>query len=216
MALVYGAGGGASSANGGKGGSFASLNDVAKSNGTGLIKTALQNISAANPAPATTPTTPAATTPSYSGSSSRSSSSSSSATAAPAASYDTSAIESLLRQQYDKADAYYKQMMDLLMSQNEQNRLSQHDSANREYMNMRRRLDSMFGPVDKGNSISGTGLTNRVRNDMNYSNNLANIDKNAYDTEQTIKADYYKNQANALMDYADNWTKYILPYKYTM
>ena len=102
------------------------------------------------------------------------------------------------------------------MSQNEQNRLSQHDSANREYMSTKRRLYQMFGPMDNANSISGTGLTNRVRNETNHAPNLANIDQNAYNTEQTIKADYYKNQANALMDYADNWTKYILPYKYTV
>lgn len=115
-------------------------------------------------------------------------------------------IRGLLEEQKVKADEYLKsQYNQALENYKNQERLDS-EKANLRKALMDRRLDEMYG-----NSVTGSGLSNRVRSNSNWYNDIANIQRDLSNRNTTALQDYNRGLANNASTLSQGWYNYILP-----
>lgn len=115
-------------------------------------------------------------------------------------------IKALLNEQKAAADKYYKSMYEQQIAQNRQTFENNRDQINLNYMRGNRYLQNQYG-----NSVSGSGLTNRARNNMNWQSNLASNRQNYTNNDATALAQYNSGLANNASNLAQGWYNYVLP-----
>ena len=127
-----------------------------------------------------------------------------------AADYENKIIEqikSLLTEQKSQADAYYKSLYEQQINKNKLDY-----EANRDQINVNReRGDRYIRNLYGVNPNSGQGITNRVRNNQNWINNLATAKQNYTNNDATALSSYNLNKANAANQLAQGWYNYVLP-----
>ena len=115
-------------------------------------------------------------------------------------------LKTLLREQYDQANAQSKTLYEQRLAQNKEAWENDRNQANLNFRRSQRYLNSAYGDAQ-----SGTGLSNRARNYSNWNNNLTGINKNYTNNDASALADYNANLSNNANTLAQGWYNYILP-----
>jgi len=115
-------------------------------------------------------------------------------------------IRDLLTEQKNKADEYYRTLYENQLSQNRQGYEANRNQINRNYMRGERYINSIYG-----NGNSGSGITNRLRNASNWTNNLTTNRQNLENNNAQALAGYNSNLANTANTLAQGWYNYVLP-----
>jgi len=115
-------------------------------------------------------------------------------------------IKDLLTEQKNRADEYYRTLYENQLSQNRQGYEANRNQINRNYMRGERYINSIYG-----NGNSGSGITNRLRNASNWTNNLTTNRQNLENNNAQALAGYNSNLANTANTLAQGWYNYVLP-----
>lgn len=115
-------------------------------------------------------------------------------------------IKELLSEQEKKANDYYKTLYEQQIAQNKQGFESNRNQINLNYKRGERYINNQYG-----NGISGAGLTNRIRNNSNWVNNLTSNRQNYENNDATALASYNNNRANSASTLAQGWYNYVMP-----
>lgn len=128
---------------------------------------------------------------------------------APAPSYQDDIVEkikSLLEEQKNQADAYYKTLYEQELNKNQQAWENNRNQINRNYLRAERLINNMYG-----DAVSGAGLSNRSRNISNWNNSLAENQRNYTNNDATALANYNNGLTNNASTLARGWYNYVLP-----
>lgn len=137
-------------------------------------------------------------------------------------------IKSLLEEQKAKADAYYKTLYEQQLAQNRQDWENNRNQANLNFMRTNRYLNQLYGGFygnagfgdrksdaniygTNYNGVSGTGLSNRMRNYSNWNNYLANNNTARTNNDASALAQYNSNLSNTASTLAQGWYNYVMP-----
>lgn len=115
-------------------------------------------------------------------------------------------IKELLSEQEKKANDYYKTLYEQQIAQNKQGFENNRNQINLNYKRGERYINNQYG-----NGISGAGLTNRIRNNSNWINNLTSNRQNYENNDATALASYNNNRANSASTLAQGWYNYVMP-----
>lgn len=115
-------------------------------------------------------------------------------------------IKALLNEQKAQADKYYQTLYEQQIVQNKQAWENNRNQINLNYARGDRYLRNLYG-----DSVSGQGLSNRVRNNTNWQSNLAENLRNYTNNDATALANYNMNKANTASQLAQGWYNYVLP-----
>lgn len=117
-------------------------------------------------------------------------------------------IKSLLTEQKTKADAYHKTLYEQQLEKNRQAFENDRNNANLHYYRTNRYLKNLYG--DTGN-ILGQGLSNQVRNNSNWINNVTSARQNRTNNDASALSNYNQNLSNTASTLAQGWYNYVLP-----
>lgn len=115
-------------------------------------------------------------------------------------------IKSLLDEQKKQADEYYKTLYEQQIAQNKQAYRANQDQINLNRVRGRNYINQLYGDV-----ISGPGISNRVRNDLNWASNSASNRLNYTNNDASALASYNSGLANNASTLAQGWYNYVLP-----
>ena len=115
-------------------------------------------------------------------------------------------IKSLLEEQKKQADSYYKTLYEQQLASNKSAWENNRNQINKNYVRTDRYLNNMYG-----DAVSGTGLSNRMRNYSNWNNNLTENQRNYTNNDASALASYNQGLSNNANTLAQGWYNYVLP-----
>lgn len=140
-------------------------------------------------------------------------------------------IMSLLKQQQEAAENYYKTLYEQELAKSAQLTRESNNAANLARARTDRYLNQLYGGYYGGQAagttndqyglrgtnyngnISGTGLRSRAANYQNWNKAIATNRRDAAQRDSTALANYNLNLANARNAYLQGWMNYVLPYQ---
>lgn len=117
-----------------------------------------------------------------------------------------SKIKSLLDEQKKQADEYYKTLYEQQIAQNKQQYRANQDQINLNRVRGRNYINQLYG-----DAVSGPGISNRVRNDLNWASNSASNRLDYTNNDASALASYNSGLANNASQLAQGWYNYVLP-----
>ena len=115
-------------------------------------------------------------------------------------------IKDLLNQQKVASDNMYKSQYEQALANNRQSMENNRNQINLNYARGDRYLKGLYG-----DSLSGQGLSNRVRNNAVWQSSLASNRQNFANNNATALSQYNAGLANNASTLAQGWYNYVMP-----